>query len=346
MPSRKKKSKSWDSDSRGRTRPPLKRLYDLKALIEEGNYPNCNTLAARMEVSAKTIQRDITFMRDRLGVPVEYDAQRFGFYFSGPVKLDEPLDVSEGELVAIMIAQKALEQHRGSVFEKPLLSACRKIEEALKGRISVNLSELDTAVSFRDLGAPEIDAEIFEAAGRAVGGGLELEFLYTKLGAERAERRVVRPYHLGCMENQWYLFGYDPQRNGMRTFALARLEEPVVTARKFERPEGFTISEYLMHSLNVFRVESEPREVSVEFDAWASGLIRKRHWHQSQRMEDLPGGKVRLSLRLSSFEELERWVLGFGEHARVVEPPDFVERMRWTAERLAQAYRMGDGSAD
>jgi len=313
-------------------------LYDLKSLIEVGDYPNCRTLAQKLEISPKTIQRDITYMRDQMGVPVVYHPQRFGFYFDGPVTLSDPLDVSEGELAAILIAQKALQQYRGTVFEQPLRSACQKIEQALRGRVSVNLEDLDEAFSFRDTGTTDIQPDVFDKVGQAVRESRELRFRYQKLGAPGYERRWVRPYHLGCVNNQWYLFSYDVRRKQMRTFALVRLREPLVQPQQFERPEEFSVASYLSHSLNVFRGAGEPEEVRVEFDAWAAGLVRNRQWHQSQKIRELKGGAVEVELQLSGFEEVERWVLGFGAHARVTHPPAFVERMQKTTAELAGRY--------
>ena len=66
-------------------RGPLERITHVHTELERGRFPNCRKLAEALETSCKTIQRDIDFMRDRLGLPIAYDAQRFGFYY-------EPID--------------------------------------------------------------------------------------------------------------------------------------------------------------------------------------------------------------------------------------------------------------
>ena len=52
----------------GSTRRPIQRIYVIHEAVQEGSYPNCRTLAERLEVTDKTIQRDISFMRDELGL--------------------------------------------------------------------------------------------------------------------------------------------------------------------------------------------------------------------------------------------------------------------------------------
>jgi predicted DNA-binding transcriptional regulator YafY len=320
------------------TRPPILRLQRLKALISEGGFPNCRTLAGALEVSSKTIQRDLQFMQNELGLPLEYDAERHGYHFTGAVVWNGSVDVTEGELVAILVAQKALQQYRGTVFEKPLLSACRKIEESMGGLISVNWSDLDGAFSFKETGALEMDAEVFERVGRAVREGWELEFEYQKLGSTSGERRRVHPYHLGCVNGQWYVFGPDPDRGQMRTFALSRLRSPALGRVRFQRAADFSIEEYLKDSLDVFRSSGPAEEVRVRFDAWGAGLVRGRKWHESQRLTEREDGGVELELQLSGFEEVERWVLGFGGRAWAVHPPALVERLRGTLERMRERY--------
>jgi len=66
-------------------------------------YPNCRKLANELEVSSKTVQRDLDFMRDRLGLPIAYGQLHFGFFYSEPVASFPNIEISEGELVALYI---------------------------------------------------------------------------------------------------------------------------------------------------------------------------------------------------------------------------------------------------
>jgi len=66
--------------------------------------------------------------------------------------------------------------------------------------------------------------------------------------------------------------------------------------------------------------------------------VRGRRWHCSQELIELPKGRLRVKLRLNSLEEIERWVLGFGEHATVVEPEELSERIGKIGKELAGRY--------
>ena len=64
------------------TRPMIERLANIMAEIQAGMYPNTKTLAEKLEVSKKTVERDIEFLRDRLRLPIGYDARRWGFFYT------------------------------------------------------------------------------------------------------------------------------------------------------------------------------------------------------------------------------------------------------------------------
>src|SRR3954469_9450631 len=158
------------------SRPPLERMMRMHQRLKAGRYPNCRKLADELEVSAKTVQRDIDFMRYRLGLPIEYDQLHFGFYYTEPVSSFPNIEISEGELVALYIGQKALAQYKGTSFEGPLSTAFRKITDGLRETISVTWSDLDSAVSFRTAGRSTADIHLFEELSHAVFKQLEIRF--------------------------------------------------------------------------------------------------------------------------------------------------------------------------
>ena len=318
------------------SRPPWERMMRMHRLIQSGKYPNCRKLADELEVCAKTIQRDIDFMRYRLQLPIEYDQLKFGFHYTEPVAGFPAMEMSEGELVALLIAEKALGQHRGTIFEKPLRSACQRLAEGLQDRVTVNWNELDQAISFRSAGVAAPELAVFDAVSRAVVGSVEISFQYLKLRSTQHEFRRARPYHLGCVENQWYVFGHDLDRGQMRTFALPRMRAVKVTKRKFDRPADFSIAKHLAESFGVFATgrATKPQRIVVRFDAFAARLVAERRWHPTQQIRALARDEIELSLQLSGFEEVERWVLSWGGHARVIAPRVLKERVRKAAREI------------
>ncbi len=318
------------------SRPPMERMWRIHQKLSAGDYPNCRKLAETLEVSSKTVMRDIDFMRDRLGLPLSYDALRHGFFYTAPVRDFPMMKVSQGEVAALLLAQKSLELFHGTPFEKPLAGAFRKLSHSLGGEMEVAWHDLEQALSVRSGGVGISDMEVFDKVARAVMDGAEVTFDYHKLAGDKPEARNVRPYHLGCIENQWYLFGHDAGRNAVRTFALPRLRNVERTGVKFRRPRDFSLAKILEGSFAVFEGRNAC-VVKVRFRGTAARLVRERVWHSSQKLTDHKDGVV-LEMRVGISPDLRQWILGWGSEAEVLQPSELRESIACEAHGTAGIY--------
>jgi len=300
--------------------------------LQSGKFPNASTLAREIEVATKTIHRDIEFMRDRLGLPIEYDSARTGYRYTGEVSAFPNIQISEGEIFALVVAEKALQQYRGTSFEKPLLSAIRKMEQSLPDTISLNLADIQQTISFRTRAEPILNLEIFDVLARAVAQRQQLELHYRKPG-QSVEKRIVDAYHLANINGEWYLFAYDHARKDLRTFVPARIQSVQPTGKIFERTQKFSLEKRLRDSFGVHSGEGE-FEVVIRFNARAADYIREKKWHPSQTLRDLKGGGTELKMKLSSLAEVQRWVLSWGGDAKVLKPRELVEIVRQAAATI------------
>src|SRR5260370_35143278 len=105
-------------------------------------------------------------MRDRSELPVEYDGRRYGYFYTQAVSSFPTLQITEGELFALVVAEKALQQYRGTNFEKPLMSAFKKMSASLPDTISLNMADWEQTISFQTRAEPILNLEIFGAVGK------------------------------------------------------------------------------------------------------------------------------------------------------------------------------------
>lgn len=308
-------------------------MLRIHQAIQSGKFPNASTLAGELEVSTKSIHRDIEFMRDRLELPIEYDSARFGYSYSGEVNAFPTLQITEGELFALLVAEKALQQYRGTSFEKPLLSAIRKMEQSLPDTISLNLADIEQTISFRTRAEQILDLEIFDALAKATARRQQIELTYRKPGRPEAEQRTVDPYHLANINGEWYLFAFDHLRRDIRTFVPARIHSVKATGKTFEPSRRFSLDQRLRGSFGVHSGQGQ-HNVVIHFNARVADYVREKRWHESQQLRELKDGGVELRLTLSSLSEVERWVLGWGGDARVLRPDELAEAVREAARKI------------
>jgi predicted DNA-binding transcriptional regulator YafY len=299
---------------------------------------NCTKLMKALEVSRKTIVRDIAFMRDRLDLPIEYDPLIQAYRYTQPVTSFPTVNVTEGELLALLVAQRALEQYRGTPFHRQLEIAFGKLAGGLRDRISFSPADELRAVSFKNMGLGKTDLAVFNALSAAVLKQQEVSFDYRKPGDARKSPRRVRPYHLANRENLWYLIGFDLERGALRTYAVPRIGDVVVGRETFTRPPDFSPEKFFASALGVLGGSGDHRVV-LRFSAAAAERIREREWHESQEMVELANGGLELRLRLGALTEIEQWVLGWGDAAEVIGPAELRNNIKKTVSALAAKYQ-------
>lgn len=315
------------------TRPPLERMLRIHQLLQAGQFPNASRMAVELEVSSKSVHRDLEFMRDRLELPLEYNAARGGYGYTQPVSAFPTLQITEGELFALLVAEKALQQYRGTSFEKPLLSALKKMASSLPDTVSLNLAEWEESISFRTSVESILNLEIFDQLAKATAHRQQLVLDYRKPGSHEPEPRKVDPYHLANINGEWFLFAYCHLRNDVRTFVPARIQRVTPTGSHFARPQGFSLQKRLRHSFGVHSGQGE-HQIRIRFSELVADYIREKKWHPSQRLQDLPDGSIELHLKLSSLVEIQRWILGWAGQAVALEPAELVTAVREGAERI------------
>ncbi len=303
------------------------RLYEIDRLISQEVYPNCSYLSDCLEVSRRTVERDIERLRDMFGAPIEYDRRRKGYYYSEAFVLTE-VKLREGEAIALFLGQKLLMQCKGTPLEDFVKRAMLKIRRIMPQEIEVNLERALEAVSFHvdPLRGEEVAvAERYQVLAKALEERRTVGMEYYSAGRNAVSGRKINPYHLRLTDGAWYCIGFCHERREVRTFALDRILSLSITCEHFTIPASFSIEEYLRDSWTIER--GTPRQIVIEFDSTQVPYIRERQWHHSQKIEALPSGGLRMALTTGSTGEIMRWVMSFGSHAKILEPRDLRQQI-------------------
>lgn len=318
-------------------RPAIERMLRIHQELKHGSYPNCTTLARELEVSTKTISRDLDFMRDRMLLPLEYHQSKHGFYYTKEVQSLPTIDISEGELLALSIARKAMDHYKGTPFEKPLSNALNKLAASLPETITANLTQLSETISFRQGRSSQVDDSILNTFTKSALEKREITFDYRKLGAKEPESRTLKTYHLTNFLGKWYAIGLDTKRNAIRTFLLSRASSATLQNDIFTVPNSFSAEDYLGSSFGIYSPEGS-HAVKIKFLNPISEYIAENVWHPSQEVEYHADGSVTISFKLGNLIEISSWILSWGENAIAIAPDELRENLKCTAQKVAALY--------
>lgn len=309
----------------GVTRFAMQRLAALDRAIRAGEYPNASSFAERMEVDARTIQRDLEFMRYRFGAPLVYDARRNGYRYDDPEYRLSFLELGEDELIALFLAEGVFRQYRDTPYAADLARACRKIAAGLTAESAHGLAD---SHSFRVSASAAVDGAILRILASSIRDRDRLAIRYYTASRDEEGDRLVDPYHLANIDGDFYLIAYCHRRGAVRTFNVSRIRTASPAGATFPPPDGFDVDGYLESCFAVLRgADGECHTVHLRFTGESIRYIRERTWHPSQRVVDSSDDALVLEWEVSHLREVERFALGWGADCEVLAPVELRDRM-------------------
>lgn len=309
------------------------RLLAIVLELQAHRWRRAEDLARTMETSKRTIYRDLVAL-GQAGVPIISTPGR-GYtlvegYFLPPVSFtaDEATILSLG---ADVMARSFDTQYRAAAQ-----SAASKITAALPERLREDVEELRERIRMgpeRIALRPQVEATLRTLRGAVVGCQRVRFHYYARQGSEPgASWREADPYALTRIGDVWYLHAYCHLRKDRRNFRLDRIEDLTTLDQTFTRPTS--LSSYARRPELGAGVEAR-----IRFDAQTARWAREAPSFFTVAQEETADGALLVTLRIRQEEDVVQWVLGWGSHARVLEPLSLRQRIADEAAALLRIYQ-------
>ncbi len=318
-------------------RQQLERIFEIDRQIRAGLYPKAEDIAVKLECSRRVIFEDRRFMVDRLGAPIEYDRENEGWCYTDPTWVLPNIMVSEGELLAFLLSIEVAQRHLGTTLESSLRSAIEKIAKSVKGPVAVDLEQLRSYYSVAKPISATTSEQVLLDFYRATQERHQVRMNYFSNSRGEWNVRTVNPHHLYYENDNWYLFAFDHLRGEMRNFHLGRVEWWEVLGERFDRRPGFSVKEWMGQAFQGIRGEA-PVPVAIQFDEYQARWIRERDWPEGHEIEELADGGLILRFETGGLEGVKLWVMQYGRHAEVLEPPELQQVVVEEHQRVAERY--------
>lgn len=210
-------------------------MLRLLSLLQTHRYWTGPELAGRLEVSERTLRRDVERLRG-LGYPVDATRGAAGGYQLQAGASLPPLLVADDEAVAIAVGLQASAGTGTSAFDDAAVRALSKIVQVMPPRLRRRVKALQDYTDRGPMYGPSTDAVLLSVLAQTCRDDERLEIVYHRADGERS-RRTVEPHRLVSRGRRWYLVAYDLQRGDWRTFRVDRMSEPRATGVRFRQRE-------------------------------------------------------------------------------------------------------------
>lgn len=314
------------------------RLLELLSLLQgRRDWPG-QELADRLEVSGRTVRRDVERLR-RLGYPVGSLTGPAGGYRLAAGAAMPPLLLDDDEAIAIAVGLRTAAGASVTGIEETAVRALVKLEQVLPAHLRRRVRALSSTTFTLPVPGPTVDPQHLTVIAGCCRDSECLRFGYRARDSTDS-RREVEPHSLVNRGRRWYLVAWDRRRQDWRTFRLDRLTTPVSTGVRFahRRPPARDAAAYVEQSIAGARNRFEARvtlhaaavEIASRVAPWAGAIepIDARTCEYRTGDDNLR----RLAMRIAML----------GVDFEVHEPPELVEHLRALGGRLTRA--VGDTS--
>ncbi len=212
---------------------PTGRALQLLSLLQTHQFWPGDELAQRLEVSARTLRRDVDRLRE-LGYPVDATPGVHGGYRLGAGAHMPPLLLDDDEAVAIAVGLRAAAGASIDGIEDTSLRALAKLEQVLPDRLRRRVNAVHSnvvALQWAGTG-PTVDSEALALLAQACRDHEEVRFDYQRRDGDET-RRLAQPHQLVSAGRRWYLVAWDVRRDDWRTFRVDRLHGPQLAGARF-----------------------------------------------------------------------------------------------------------------
>ncbi len=310
----------------------IKRLQRLIRILQsiDGSNPGRLDLANRFDVSERQIYRDTNALIET-GFPITYSKKKGTYSYENGFTLKK-IALSQGEMQAVVLSREIMNAVGGAPSREMDSFFSRLVDSTKDHNLCRPVSvRIEPGVDFQ-----KIEAQ-YNALLKAAGDKERVKIEH--LGQDgKYSARELDPYRLFYSDGFWYVIGYCRLREDIRTFALDRIRYVEPLDKYFGIRRNFDFEAYMAGCWKKYSL-GEPEEVAIRFSAEAAKDIKRKTWHPKQRIKENSDGSIDLAAEVAGYQEILRWVLSWGRHAKILSPENLRKQYREELKQMSKAEK-------
>ena len=319
----------------------IRRLLHLLERLQSGRAFNAKQLAEFCGVSRRTTFRDLKTLQDS-GIPILYDSQKQGYWLAtGPYL--PPTDFTLAETLSLMIlAQELGAKQRGVPFQEAARDAALKLQSNLPGHLQSYVGEVTASIQVKTEPQSDHDPakQHYERILQAITKRRKVRITYHSLHERQVIKTLLSPYRMLFQRHAWYVIGRSSLHRAVRTFHIGRFSQSETTDDAFEIPPRFTVQRYLGNAWSLIRERGRRTLVVIRFQPLVAKNVAEVSWQTTQRTSWNDDGTMDFNVTVDGINEISWWILGYGDQAEVLEPPELRRLIHDRIQNMARIYNV------
>jgi predicted DNA-binding transcriptional regulator YafY len=314
-------------------RAVLARIYFIDRQIASGKYPNVNDLAREYEVGTATVYRDIEYMRDMLGAPIEYSAKNRGWFYAEKAFRLPARFAAANDMLALGMAKTLLSLYRNT----PLYDSAKRLLDDITAPLTKDETDTpwyENRIVVPPVASAPVDPGVWDRIISAMRENRLITFEYDGIWDARPHSRLVRPYQMLFDTGAWFLYGYAEERSAIRVFNLSRIKNVSLTNETFRLPEDYDYVTKTDGSYFGVFVGKKYR-FRIAFDPAGGKWIRERKWAADQKITETKKEAV-IEFTSTQYSRVLEWLLARGAAAYPLEPEILVRDWQNNVRRMME----------
>jgi len=296
-------------------------LTVLVMLIERGAV-SAMEFEESLGVDRRTIRNYMSALK-KAGFPILSSRGRSSLY---QLQTDHPLSgmrFSQEEIEALNAAREFLKTEKGFLYEETyeyILKRIKNRAKVLQDPPAVPTAQYTTADPDRIQ-----SQEWLRIIRGAIHENCKLQMVYHSAGRGVTTQRIVWPFGLYNADDENYLLAHCESSNDMREFNVKRIKSLSALSEYFPKSSRVSVKEYFKDSLGAFG--GKPFKIKLEIRPPFAQSVQEKQLVSNQKIKVLEDGRILFEAKVSGRPDVVRWILGMGEHCKVLEPGDLREEI-------------------
>lgn len=307
-------------------------------LVKVKKYPNARHIVERYEISFRTAQRDIEFMRDRLNAPLQYDNTKRGYFYDYDSYELPSLWLNEDNIMALSLAVRLASSIPDTEIKEELRGLLEKIFVLHGSDKKPNIEDISKKISVKNIEYSRVNEKYFHQITDALFKEAPVTITYYSPHKNEKTVRTILPLHLMHYMGNWHIIAFCNKRKEIRDFALSRIKSVNPAVELVNQPKRIpSMKGYIRKNFGIMQ-GVKTKEVCLQFSPAVAEWMQEQVWHPSQKISFKNDGSLILRFPVADYREIKRRILSYGSTVRVIFPKELILEIKEEINKMKKIY--------